>query len=132
MIKKPGSRWAGFANFLGFTSPALLPLKSFSRSSLLCRQQKNGSLLEKDPLFTHFCTKMKISSASFHFMGDLDQKGPSCELLMSHHLNRPESHQRSRCDFKPVVWKFSSFAETGKRRCSFNSPRFIPYVKLLK
>ena len=32
--------------------------------------------------------------------------GPSCELLLPRHLNRPESHQWSRCHFKTFVWKF--------------------------
>ena len=32
--------------------------------------------------------------------------GPSCELLLPRYLNKPESHQQSRCHFKAFVWKF--------------------------
>ena len=32
--------------------------------------------------------------------------GPSCELLLPRHLNRPESHQWIRCHFKAFGWKF--------------------------
>ena len=120
-------------------------MHQFSSSSSIgvivhdCRQAGHPSLATAEGMvhcwkgtyfLTHFCTKMKISAA-FDFMGDLDKKGPSCELLLSQHLNRPESHQRSHYHFKAFVWKFSFFAKAGKRICSFNSPQIIANVNYL-
>ena len=61
---------------ISWVSPLLLflhwspsPVLSTSRSSPLGSQERNGSFLEKNPLSTHFCTKMKFSPTSFEFMG---------------------------------------------------------------
>ena len=103
---------------ISWVSPLLLffhlshsPRLSTSRSSPNGSQEWNGSFLEKNPLFTHFCTQM-ISWGVWIINAHL-------ELLLPHHLNRPESHQWSPCHFKAFVWKsikinfLNSFNLTG-------------------
>ena len=71
---------------------------------------------EKTPLHPLLYQNENLSFL-FWFHAGLDQKGSSWGLLLPHHLNRPESRQWSRCNFKAFVWKLYSFAKAGKRSC---------------
>ena len=122
---------------ISWVSPLLLflhwspsPVLSTSRSSPLGSQERNGSFLEKNPLSTHFCTKMKFSPTSFDFMGVWIRKADlssSCLIIST-----DQSHTNKVLVILKHLYGNFRFAKTGKRISSFKSPQINPNENYFK
>ena len=89
-----------------------------------------GSVLEMNPLSTHFCTKMKFSPTSFDFMGVWIRKADlssSCLIIST-----DQSHTNKVLVILKHLYGNFRFAKTGKRISSFKSPQINPNENYFK